>query len=64
MFILLQVNGIDVSQVSHEEAVHVFQSAPEPIQVEVVRRRDVSTDAGAKSKPAGKKPSSDVMIGF
>lgn len=33
-----QVNGIDVSKSSHEEAIGVFQSATEPIMVQVLRR--------------------------
>ncbi|CAG0884241.1 unnamed protein product [Cyprideis torosa] len=48
------VNGIDVSQVSHEEAVQVFQSAPEPIQVEVIRRRE--GDTAPVPKPAVSSP--------
>ncbi|XP_043243516.1 E3 ubiquitin-protein ligase PDZRN3-like [Amphibalanus amphitrite] len=37
-FIILKVNGQDVSRASHEEAVRAFQAAREPIVVEVLRR--------------------------
>merc|ERR1711962_570333 len=37
-FIILTVNGVDVSQCSHEEAVQRFLEASEPIMVEVKRR--------------------------
>lgn len=37
-FIILKVNGKDVSQSSHEEAVEAFLTAEEPITVEVLRR--------------------------
>lgn len=35
---VLQVNGQDLSQASHEEAVEAFRAAAEPITVEVLRR--------------------------
>ncbi len=37
-FIFFQVNGRDVSNSSHEEAVEAFLQAEEPITVEVLRR--------------------------
>lgn len=38
-FFFFQVNGQDVSNSSHEDAVRCFQSAQEPIIVEVLRRQ-------------------------
>ena len=35
---MFQVNGVDVSKSSHEEAISVFQNAQEPIMVQVLRR--------------------------
>ena len=35
---LLQINGQDLTQSSHEEAVQAFHNAKEPIVVEVLRR--------------------------
>ncbi len=35
----MQVNGRDVSQCSHDEAVEAFLAAEEPITVEVLRRK-------------------------
>ncbi|XP_076394492.1 SLo interacting protein 1 isoform X2 [Megachile rotundata] len=40
-FVILKVNGQDVSNSSHEDAVRCFQSAQEPIVVEVLRRQSV-----------------------
>ncbi|XP_075525223.1 SLo interacting protein 1 isoform X1 [Dermacentor variabilis] len=37
-FVVLRVNGRDVSNASHEEAVAAFRAASEPIVVEVLRR--------------------------
>lgn len=37
-FVSFQVNGRDVSNLAHEEAVNEFLNAPEPILVEVRRR--------------------------
>jgi len=37
-FVCFQVNGRDLSQASHEEAVEAFRNAEEPIVVEVLRR--------------------------
>ena len=42
MFVI-QVNGQDVSNSSHEDAVRCFQSAQEPIIVEVLRRQPGQT---------------------
>lgn len=39
-----QVNGKDVSNLAHEEAVNEFLKAPEPILVEVKRRNGPSND--------------------
>ena len=36
--VVLQVNGHDLSQSTHEEAVEAFRTAKEPIVVEVLRR--------------------------
>ncbi|GAB0091154.1 hypothetical protein DMENIID0001_059640 [Sergentomyia squamirostris] len=38
-FVILRVNGIDVSGYSHEDAIRVFLTAQEPITVEVKRRQ-------------------------
>jgi hypothetical protein len=44
-FVILKVNGKDVSNSSHEEAVEVFLAAEEPIMVEVMRRgENLTTD--------------------
>ncbi|XP_063705514.1 E3 ubiquitin-protein ligase PDZRN3 [Culicoides brevitarsis] len=43
-FIILKVNGIDVSSFPHEDAVQVFLSAPEPIVVELKRRTPSNSD--------------------
>ncbi|XP_029043187.2 PDZ domain-containing protein 4 [Osmia bicornis bicornis] len=40
-FVILKVNGQDVSNSSHEDAVRCFQSAQEPIIVEVLRRQPI-----------------------
>lgn len=53
---LFQVNGIDVSQCSHEEAVQVFLGAEEPITVEVKRRSSTSNDPNASPN---KRPNLD-----
>ncbi|XP_055857882.1 slo-interacting protein 1 isoform X2 [Episyrphus balteatus] len=47
-FIILKVNGVDVSQMPHEEAVQMFLKASEPILVEV-RRRSYNTNADAEN---------------
>ena len=39
MFVCFQVNGKDVSNSSHEDAIRCFQLAQEPIIVEVLRRQ-------------------------
>lgn len=41
-FIILKVNGIDLSAASHEQVLEVFNSASEPIFVEVARRYSIS----------------------
>lgn len=46
-FIILKVNGVDVSQMPHEDAVKMFLKASEPILVEV-RRRSYKTNADAE----------------
>lgn len=48
------MNGRDVSQLAHEEAVAEFLSATEPILVEVKRRNDPS-----QQLPSNARPSSD-----
>ena len=45
----VQVNGKDVSNSSHEEAVEVFLAAEEPIMVEVKRRGDNSPTGSIKT---------------
>lgn len=45
-----QVNGLDVSNCSHEQAVQVFLGAEEPITVEV-RRSGATTTEGAAVIP-------------
>ena len=40
---LFQVNGVDVSDCNHEEAVEIFMAATEPIVVEVKRRTNTTT---------------------
>ncbi|XP_043238036.1 E3 ubiquitin-protein ligase PDZRN3-B-like isoform X2 [Amphibalanus amphitrite] len=55
-FLILKVNGQDVSKASHEDAVRAFQSAQEPIVVEVLRRAasgGLRNDANRNVKPAG-----------
>ena len=48
------MNGIDLTQATHEEAVEAFKNAAEPIAVEVVRRaprttKVVSSDKGDRT---------------
>lgn len=43
---ILQVNGQDLSQSSHEEAVEAFRTAKEPIVVEVLRRVTKNSTSG------------------
>lgn len=53
--IWLQVNGQDVSNSSHEDAVRCFQSAQEPIIVEVLRRQPMQGQRNAwKEQPQEK----------
>ncbi|XP_059091510.1 E3 ubiquitin-protein ligase PDZRN3-like isoform X3 [Tigriopus californicus] len=42
-FVILKVNGRDVSQSTHEEAMEAFLQAQEPITVEVLRRNPTSS---------------------
>lgn len=44
-----QVNGRDVSQSTHEEAMEAFLQAQEPITVEVLRRNPVSSSSNPSS---------------
>ena len=44
LFSSIQVNGRDVSQSSHDEAVEAFLKADEPITVEVLRRLHLPTN--------------------
>nr|XP_033341888.1 PDZ domain-containing protein 4-like [Megalopta genalis] len=55
-FVILKVNGQDVSNSSHEDAVRCFQSAQEPIIVEVLRRQPAGQGQRAawKDQPAEK----------
>ena len=48
------MNGRDVSQCSHEEAVEAFLQAQEPITVEVLRSSaaSASTGGGSNSRPS------------
>ena len=57
-----QVNGVDVSKSSHEEAIGVFQSASEPILVQMLRRAPVKTSPSELSsvKVRLKKPSWNI----
>ncbi|KAF4532797.1 hypothetical protein B566_EDAN002647 [Ephemera danica] len=48
----LDVNGQDVSRSSHEDAVRAFQSADEPIVVEVLRRAQPSAVHNGSSVPS------------
>ncbi|XP_064102899.1 E3 ubiquitin-protein ligase PDZRN3-like isoform X2 [Macrobrachium nipponense] len=49
-FIIQKVNGIDVSGLSHSDAVQVFQDAQEPIMVQVLRRpQNTSSSASSSS---------------
>ncbi|XP_068242462.1 slo-interacting protein 1 [Palaemon carinicauda] len=49
-FIIQKVNGIDVSGLSHSDAVQVFQEAQEPIMVQVLRRpQDTTTTTSVAS---------------
>lgn len=48
-FVILKVNGQDLSQSTHEEAVEAFRTAKEPIVVEVLRR-------GNKTKMKSRSP--------
>ena len=73
--VYFQVNGRDVSQSSHEEAVEAFLQAQEPITVEVLRRGQPAslTTLGTASSvpnsarnsvyiPTAKSPSQSSLI--
>ncbi|XP_072026157.1 E3 ubiquitin-protein ligase PDZRN3-like isoform X2 [Amphiura filiformis] len=49
-FIILNVNGIDLSKATHEEAVEAFKNAAEPIAVEVLRRAPCTTKVNVGDK--------------
>lgn len=49
-FVILKVNGQDVSNSSHEDAVRCFQSAKEPIIVEVLRRQPGQLHSSSKDQ--------------
>merc|ERR1719242_1189204 len=54
-FIILKVNGVDVSGCSHDEAVEVLTRASEPIMVQVKHRQSSdaeSPEVGARSSSA------------
>ena len=66
-FFALQVNGRDVSQSSHEEAVAAFLTASEPITVEVLRRpagsvasKTASNNTASVSVPASHRNSAYI----
>lgn len=62
-FVILKVNGKDVSSVAHEEMVQAFELAEEPIVIEVLRRGSAGNSvvattvaaaaAGTAPRPAG-----------
>ncbi|XP_029849254.1 PDZ domain-containing RING finger protein 4 [Ixodes scapularis] len=68
-FVVLRVNGQDLSSASHEEAVAAFLAASEPIVVEVLRRepREVrartSADASAQTDGWWTPPWADACRG-
>ncbi|KAL3852177.1 hypothetical protein ACJMK2_015851 [Sinanodonta woodiana] len=59
-FMILKVNGQDLSQATHEEAVEAFRTAREPIVVEVLRR--VNSNKTPSSKMRSRSPTM-VSIG-
>ncbi|XP_076619426.1 SLo interacting protein 1 isoform X1 [Colletes latitarsis] len=61
-FVILKVNGQDVSNSSHEDAVRCFQSAQEPIIVEVLRRQPMHGRAVWKDQPQEKNEIEDRTI--
>lgn len=62
-FIILKVNGQDLSQSSHDEAVEAFRTATEPIVVEVLRRVGKgSSSAGTKSHSSKNRAPNMVSI--
>jgi len=64
-FLILKVNGQDVSKASHEDAVRAFQAAQEPIVVEVLRRAaagGIRSDANRNLKPEPTPPDEGVTV--
>ncbi|VUZ41720.1 unnamed protein product, partial [Hymenolepis diminuta] len=61
-FIILKVNGEDVQNCSHEEAMEVFQRAPDPIIVVEVMRRPQSSNptTSTSTKTPGVFPTPQV----
>ena len=60
------MNGQDVSKASHEDAVRAFQSAQEPIVVEVLRRAaagGLRSDANRNPKSSGEPSGDEVRPG-
>ncbi|XP_031629472.1 slo-interacting protein 1 [Contarinia nasturtii] len=58
-FIILKVNGKDVSNLAHEDAVNAFLRAEEPILVEVKRRQN---DAPSMTQPTEQSTSNSNVI--
>ena len=56
----LQINGQDLTESSHEEAVQAFHAAKEPIVVEVLRRVAKGNSAGNQGNKMKTKPPSMV----
>ena len=66
-YLLLQVNGRDVSGLSHSDAVQVFQEAEEPIMVQVLRRPHNNNapppqTTSSSSSPNSENPPRDTSI--
>ena len=55
----MQVNGLDVSSCSHEEAVEVLSKASEPIIVEVKHRHSDSNNTNNTAAPSDITKTSD-----
>lgn len=58
---VLQVNGRDLTSASHEETVEAFQSASEPILVEVRRKNEL---AQMRRLTASKSTQTDENLRF
>nr|KAG5704601.1 hypothetical protein BaRGS_031865 [Batillaria attramentaria] len=58
---VLQVNGQDLSQSSHDEAVEAFRTATEPIVVEVLRRVGKGSNSSS-SKSHSSKNRAPAMV--